>query len=313
MTNRFITIDLAGIDPPPIIEPLDFEIIRSQVIQDVTDRLNAAGVAYDVGVLETDPFVFLCESWGARELNLRARINDAVKAVLLSSSWNGNLDQVGALLTTQRQIVNGVLETDESYRRRIQLAPEAFSTAGPEGAYVYFALQTLGPEGAIDASAVMVPVVTGHPGGGVLVTVLMGNGVYQPTAAQISKLTLVFRGAQGTNLPASYGNDSIPLTDVVSVAGPKVISVPITAVLTLYPGPETSVVVNASNAALAKLLASQNKLGRSLSRSEIMQALQSTGVFSVNLISPAQDVLINETQVIKPIDVSVTVNPKRQT
>ena len=219
MANRFVTIDLAGIPPPPIIEPLDFETIRSEVIADTQNRLNAAGVPYDVGMLETGPVVYLNEAWGARELNLRARINDAVKAVLLASSWSGNLDQVGALLTTVRNLVNGLPEGDDLFRHRIQLAPEAFSVAGPEGAYEYFALLILGPAGAIDASAIMVPVVAGNPGGGVLVTVLMGNGVYQPTQDQINTLAIAFRG-----------NDSIPLTDVVSIAGPNVIATPITPI-----------------------------------------------------------------------------------
>lgn len=303
--KRFVTIDLGGVPPPPIIEPLDFEIIRSQVIQDTTDRLNAADIAYDVGVMETDPFVFLNESWAARELNLRARINDAVKAVLLASSWSANLDQVGALLTTFRQVIDENSEPDELFRRRIQLAPEAFSVAGPEGAYAYFALLTLGSVGAIDATAIMVPVVLNNPGGGVKVTVLMGNGVYQPTRDQMNQLAIVFRG-----------NDSIPLTDVVSVAGPNVISLPITAELTLYPGPDSGVVLSTSKAALTKLLSGRTgfgmMLGQSLSRSEIIGALQTNGVFSVNLISPAQDVILDATQVINPTPVTVTVSNQRQ-
>jgi phage-related baseplate assembly protein len=404
--SRFVVINLADVPPPAIIETLDAETIIAQIVADTSARMNAAGIPYDVSMLENDPFVYLAEAFAARELNLRARINDTVKAVMLSSSWGSNLDNVGAPFDTARVTINsnpgaaasgtftftaqpnngegvtigtttllfavspanalqvqigtslalsfanllavlqgskdlnlitfnyalagyvltvtavapsaagnsatlassvngstvsgatlsggvdpspGAPENDDSYRSRIQLAPEAFSSAGPEGGYIYYALQVLGPLGAVDATAVMT-----RPGY-VLVTVMMGNGVFQPSSDQILALYNFF--AQ---------EDAKPLTDIVSVAGPKVIPVTITAVLTLYPGPDANVVKTASINVLNALLASEQKLGRSLTRSAIIAALQQNAVLSVNLLAPAADVTIDDTQVfnVTTIDVS---------
>ena len=74
---RYADIYLTGIEPPPIIEPLSFETIRADLLADAAARLNAAGIPYDVSAIEADPVVAICEAYAYRELNLRARINDA--------------------------------------------------------------------------------------------------------------------------------------------------------------------------------------------------------------------------------------------
>jgi hypothetical protein len=55
---------------------------------------------------------------------------------MLAYATGSNLDQLGALLDVGR--LEG--EADTAYRARIQLAPEAFSVAGPASAYRFYAL-----------------------------------------------------------------------------------------------------------------------------------------------------------------------------
>ena len=250
--------------------------------------MNAAGIPYDVTEIEADPVVAVCEAYAYRELQLRARINDALKAVLLATSYGGNLDHLGAFYATQRQ--EG--ETDERFKRRIQLAPESLSTAGPEGAYQYHTL-TFAPW-ARDVSA-----VSNRPGT-VLVTVLASGANPKPTAEQLSGIY-----AYLTSEPIR------PLTDMVQVLAPKVRHVSIHARLTLYPGPQASVVQAKALAALADWLEANRMLGMNLRRSALFSKLHQEGVHSVELLSPASDLVLDATEVYSIDAVNVAVRELR--
>src|SRR5271166_2860333 len=250
MGAPFVFIDMSLIPPPDAVETLSFEALRTAILNDGVARMNGAGIAYNTQALESEPFVYLCEAYAARELNLRARVNDAIKAVLLASSWGTNLDNIGAAFETPRN----ASEADGPYAQRLHIAPSAFSSAGPNDAYKYWA-NTLVP-GLLDVSAVMV-----SPGV-VQVTLLAAppqayqvpiptalqpwtvppGPSFQPTAQQVQALASFFTQPNAK-----------PLTDVVAVAGPKLVPSSISAVLTLYPGPDSSVVLGAANAALAAM------------------------------------------------------------
>ena len=282
---RYADIYLAGIEPPPIIEALSFETIRADLLTDAAARLNAAGIPFDVTAIEADPVVMLCEAYAYRELQLRARINDALKAVLLATSYGGNLDHLGAFYATERQ--EG--ETDERFKRRIQLAPESLSTAGPAGAYQYHVL-TFAPW-ARDVSA-----ISPRPGT-VRVTVLASGANPTPTAEQLSAIY-----AYLTSEPIR------PLTDMVQVLGPRVRHVTVNARLTLYPGPQASVVREKALAAVTEWLNANRMLGMNLRRSALMSRLHQDGVHSVELVSPAADLVLDPTEVyaLDAVKVSVT-------
>jgi len=193
--------------------------------------------------------------------------------------------------------VPGIPELDDDYRSRIQLAPETYSVAGPAGAYEYFARQVLGPDGAIDASAIMLPGDKGR----VTLTVLMGNGVYTPTQAQMIKLLSWYQQ-----------NSATPLTDYIAIQGPNILRVNIDATLTLYPGPSNATVLAACSNAVAALVAkSSNKLGTSFSKSQLYAALQQPGVFSVTINSPTTDLDFDRTQVIQVLTTNLQVAPLR--
>jgi phage-related baseplate assembly protein len=208
--SRFTAIDLSGLTPPDIIETLDYEAIVTAMRDDLVERFPLIAGVID---LESEPARKLIEAFAYRELLLRARINDAARAVLLASSWGTNLDHLGALFATARQAG----EPDDRFRRRIQLAPEAFSVAGPEGAYKYHAL-TVAPW-ARDVSA-----VSRRPGV-VHVTVLKVGPNPMPALAEREAIRIHLQ------------DEAIrPLTDVVEVMPPAIRRTPIVARLTLYPG-----------------------------------------------------------------------------
>ena len=283
--SGFTAIDLSGLAPPGIIETLDYEQIVTTMRDDLVERFPLIAGVID---LESEPARKLIEAFAYRELRLRARINDAARAVLLASSWGTNLDHLGALFATARQAG----ETDDRFRRRIQLAPEAFSVAGPEGAYQYHAL-TVAPW-ARDVSA-----VSRRPGV-VRVTVLKEGSNPAPTLTEREDIRLHLK------------NEAIrPLTDVVEVQAPIIRQTRIVAWLTLYPGPDGEVVRQRAHAAVTGWVEKKRMLGMNLRRSALFAALHQEGVQSVDLVSPADDLVLDVTEVYAIQGIEVTINAIR--
>lgn len=283
--SRFSAIDLSALTPPDIIETLDYEAIVKEMRDDLVARFPLIAGVID---LETEPARKLIEAFAYRELSLRARINDGARAVLLASSYGTNLDHLAALFGTARQ--QG--ESDNRLRRRIQLAPEAFTVAGPEGAYQYHVL-TVAPW-ARDVSAIMT-----HPGV-VRVTVLRSGPDPVPSEAEREAIRLHLRD-EGIR----------PLTDVVHVLPPTVRGVNIEARLTLYPGPDAVVVQSRATSALGDWLERNRMLGMNLRRSAIFARLHQEGVHSVELIAPAEDIVLDETEVYAVAGMTITAASTR--
>lgn len=288
--SRFTAINLSGMTPPDVIEELDYEAIVTDMRDDLVARFPAIAGVID---LESEPARKLIEAFAYREMILRGRINDAARSVLLASAYGTNLDHLAALFATQRMQVedaSGALvpEDDERLRRRVQLAPEAFSVAGPEGAYVYHALSAA--PWARDATAIMTTP------GRVRVTMLRAGNDPAPsiTEREAVRISLI-------------ENDVRPLTDMVEVTGPGVHRAEIDAKLTLYPGPDGNVVRSRALAAITEWVEANRMLGMNLRRSAIFSKLHQEGVHSVDLVSPTQDIVLGPTEVYAIDAINVTV------
>lgn len=118
--------ELAALPPPDIIEPLDAERIISDMMADVAERFARDGVLYDVGELETDPVKVMFEAASYRELLLRARVNDAARANLLSFAQKADLDHLAGFY----DVVRLAGEKDDALRARTVLAIKARSPGG---------------------------------------------------------------------------------------------------------------------------------------------------------------------------------------
>jgi len=285
--SRFTAIDLSALAAPNVIEEIDYEDILKAMRDDLVAIFPAIAGVID---LESEPARKVLEIAAYREVLVRARVNDAARALLLAEATGADLDHLGALFSTARQ--EG--ETDARYRRRIQLAPEAFSVAGPQGAYVYHALTAM--DEARDASAIQTAP------GVVTVTVLRerqdgdeDDDFEVPSDDQL----LAIKAALNTE-------EVRPLTDSVVVRAPDVSEVTIEAELTLYPGPDASVVRARAEAALAEWVEKNRMLGMNLTRSAIFSRLHQEGVMSVNLVSPAEDVVILPTGVYRIAGMEIT-------
>lgn len=183
------------------------------------------------------------------------------------------------------------IESDDNYRERIRLAPESYSVAGPEGAYVYWAKTA-----DVNISDV---VVTSPSAGTVTVTVLMADGQL-PTQAILDAVTAVLTP-----------KNRRPLTDNVEVAAPT--EVPYDITLTYYisadrPAEEASIraaIENAGGAVDQYKTWQCSKLGRAINPDYLKQLMLNAGAFRVDITAPVYTA-IDEDQVPKAGDVTLT-------
>ncbi|MBK0022204.1 baseplate J/gp47 family protein [Ochrobactrum sp. S46] len=121
-----VAFDFSSLPPPEVIKTFYFETILAERMDDLRQRLVAAGIDYDVGHLETDILktVHLADSY--RESDLRSAINDAAKANLLAFALGSDLDHLAAFYDVYR--LAG--EKDEAFRSRIVIEIKGRSPGG---------------------------------------------------------------------------------------------------------------------------------------------------------------------------------------
>lgn len=159
--TRFAAIDLSTYPVPDAIEALDSEALIAARKAGFLARCEARGMSEadltdtrQILDYEFEPIVGLLENDAFKDLTMIARINDKVRAVMLASAMDAGLDHIGiTYYRTPRRVItaadpaNGieaVMEDNETYRQRLALAPESWSVAGPEGAYLFFGLSASG-------------------------------------------------------------------------------------------------------------------------------------------------------------------------
>ena len=172
--SRFVAPDLAALGKPPAVIPVDFEAIRQQRDENIIAAMEKFGVQYDVNTVLTDPIVIgHSEGGGYQEMLWRQRVNEAIESLSLASAQGSALEHIGGTYTRTDRLYfvsdpnsppdtfeatfdedrQEWVETDNHYRARIALSFEAFSTAGPRGAYIFHALELDGVRDLADAEA----------------------------------------------------------------------------------------------------------------------------------------------------------------
>ncbi|MDO5606695.1 MAG: baseplate J/gp47 family protein, partial [Paracoccus sp. (in: a-proteobacteria)] len=232
--------------------------------------------------LESEPLTKLLEVCAYREMVIRARINDAARAVMLATATGADLDNLAALLGVERLMLAAgdaqarppippVYESDDDMRLRAQLALEGFSVAGPRGAYEYHARS---------ASADVADVAVDSPEPGkVRVTVMARTGDGAADATLLDEVR------------AALNDERVrPLCDTVSVRSASVTSYTIQAALSIAPGPDAGVVLERARAAAAAYAENTRRIGTAVTISGLHAALHGPGVQRVALTRPTAEV-----------------------
>ena len=148
--SRFVAPDLAILDDLQLIT-VSYAETEQRRVDFYTAALTEYDIEYNVENLETDPMRIAYSEGGAYvEMLIDQRINEAIRQLSLATAEQPGLQHIGA---TYYGVSQSEGENVETFRDRIQLAPEAFSTAGPEGAYIFHALELDGVSDIADAVA----------------------------------------------------------------------------------------------------------------------------------------------------------------
>ena len=179
-------------------------------------------------------------------------------------------------------------EDDESLRERMQQAPEGFSTAGPEGAYIFFAKQF--------NSAISDVKVKSPTPGAIDIRVLLDDGQL-PSETFINELQ-------------EYLSDKNrrPLTDNVTVNVPSTANynLELTYYITSDNVGKVLDIQNKVNSAVQGYITWQkSKIGRDINPSELIARLITAGAKRVVLTSPVYTA-VSDTQVAIASGVNVT-------
>ncbi|MEJ7933658.1 baseplate J/gp47 family protein [Sphingobium sp. AN558] len=278
--TTFTAVDLSRLPAPDIVETLDFEAILADAIARMKAQMP------DFESRDSDPATKLLQAFAYFAHILRQRINEAARAVMPAFATGADLDNIAALFGITRFVVtpaddavgiSAIVESDTDFRRRMVLAPEGYSVAGPEGAYIFHALSA--DADILDASA-----ISPLPGE-VLVTIMSRTGNGSAPAPLVAKVS-DYLTAQTRR----------PLTDAVSVQSAAIVDYAVIATLTTFSGPDGELVLATARARLDAYVASCHRLGRDVTRSGIFAALHAEGVQNVQLASPAADVGISRQQ-----------------
>lgn len=279
-------IDLSRLPSPDIVETIDFETLlaeRKARLVSLYPADQQAEVAAALA-LESEPMNILLQENAYREVVLRQRVNDAARAVMLAYANGKDLEHLAALLDVQRLTItpadpandiDAVFEDDTDLRARTQLAPQGFSVAGPEGAYIKHARDADGL--VLDASAVSPAPCE------VVVTILsrQGDGTADETLVNKVKAAL-------------SADDVRPMTDLVDVRSATIKRYAIRATLRFFAGPERSVALAEANKRVKAYADEMHKLGMEITLDGIYAAARPAGVQKVILTEPVADIPVSK-------------------
>jgi phage-related baseplate assembly protein len=272
MTSRLTsaTLDMSRLPPPNVIEPLDYEILRTAFIDKFVPLIEAAlGIDYNVDGLETDPAIIIGEAMSYLRLLDRARVNDAARAVLLPFALNADLDNLGSFFGVDR--FPG--EDDTSFRFRIGAAPDAYAAAGPVGAYVFHAT-TASPLLVKDVG------VRSPTPGAVLVSILSkepGNGAPSFDLLQTVRARLERK-------------DIKPLTVALTVQAASITAIDVTLTLLIPTGPDPNIIRLNAEKAVRAYAEERHAVGKIWRWKGLVAAAKVAGVEDVVQFLPLTDI-----------------------
>lgn len=281
-------IDLSRLESPDIVETIAYETIlaeRKAKLVSLYPAEQQADVAAALA-LESEPMNILLQENAYREVVFRQRVNDAARSVMLAYATGTNLEHLAALFGIAKLTivepdpendVEGVYESDTDLRKRTQLAPQGYSVAGPEGAYISHALNTDGR--VLDATA------TSPAPCQVVVTVLSRIGDGTPTQDLIDKVTL-----------ALQADNVRPLTDQVIVQGAEVLPYQVSATLKFFAGPDRAVALAEAQKRTAAYADEMHRLGMEITLDGLYAAMRAPGVQKVILDSPLASISVSKEQ-----------------
>ncbi|QDQ87653.1 baseplate assembly protein [Alcaligenaceae bacterium SJ-26] len=295
------SIDLSLLPAPDAVETVDYERIlqqRKDRLISLTPDADRPDLA-DTLELESEPLTVQLQESSYREMVLRQRINEAARASLLAFARDGQLDHIGARYYVYRLVVQEadpsavppkarVMESDDAFLERIQMAYEGLSVAGPSGAYEFHARSADGR--VLDAKA------------------------HTPAPADVEVAVLSAEDGDGTAsadlqqvVNAALNDEEIrPLGDRVTIRSAQIINYAIRARLHMQTsGPGRDQAVANAKARMSEFAYRRRRLGQSVWLSKIDSLLHVEGVERVEIVEPAANLILSWFEAGRCVEVDV--------
>lgn len=308
-------IDLTRIPFPPVIEQLDFDTIFNEMMAEYVADQRQHNPEFSEP-LPSDPAYTLIRRFAYRELNNRQHINESAQAVLLAYALNADLDNLVAFQDIERLVIEpaddtvqppkaAVYESDDALRNRFLLAVDGRSVAGPEAKYRFHGLtadanikdisvdaprfarlelndeqRAVLPNNAIVLIATYDAELSDPMPGDVAITILTHQGNGEPTADNLNNVN-----------NAINAEDVRPLTDRPRLRGSDIIEYRVEAELTLFDGPDQSLVAEEARLKTAEHTDKLHRLDHDVTQSGLYAALHQAGVQNVKLLEPSADIV----------------------
>lgn len=324
--SRFVAPELESIGDVPQVVPVVFEDIKAGRDAYLVAALARLGITYDVTKLETDPLVVAySEGGGYQETLFRQRVNEAIRGLSLAKAIGGDLDHIGVTYAgigrlvydnaeddkpanSQWDATRGKwVETDAIFRARVKLAFEAFSTAGPEGAYLFHALELDGVRDVADAAIYSEEDAATYSNTlhadaysmGLVALPFSGRANGDPVMAPEVLIVVLPTRAYGAAdqallnrvFTACTAQDVRPLGDNVRIEAATVTTYNITVNLYYAPGADTGTIVASAKARLEAYAADRRRVGFSVQREVIGGRAAPDNSVTVEVVAPATDIM----------------------
>ncbi|NBI43363.1 baseplate assembly protein [[Haemophilus] felis] len=279
-------VDLSKLEKPNVIEELNFENLLEQRKQAFIALYSEEERPFWQARLnlESEPITKLLQENCYLQILERQRINNAAHATMLAYATGADLDVIAANFNVKRLLIQAennevtpkipaIYEDDTALRLRAQLAFEGLSVAGPRSAYIFHALSAHSQVADVAVASPQPAYVT--------VTILSREG--QGIASE-EVLSAVRKTLNDENIR--------PIGDRVTVQSASIHTYQIRARLHIYRGPEYEPIKQTALKNLKQYSEEKHRLGRDISLSGIYAALHIEGVQRVELIEPAQDIVL---------------------
>lgn len=270
------TLDLSSLPSPAVIEQLDYEAIFQRYVakfKEIWAALRAADPSlpdYDVQMLETDPATVIQQAAAYVETILRADGNDKAKQLLLAYAVGPTLDHILASYHRTPRLPG---ETDDAYRARGQLAPEAMADLGiTHGGYI-FKVRTAFADDIKDVRPI-------RRGPGRMELRLLGRN--ETGAVSDAVLASIIRAFEPEHATQS--------TDILTVLPADIDERHVTVTLKIPRGPDPASVRAASRKKLDAFAAAIHQIGMGLYRDALFAAAHVPPVVTVTINGLAEDV-----------------------
>ncbi|MDH5633058.1 MAG: baseplate J/gp47 family protein [Gammaproteobacteria bacterium] len=265
-------IDYQALAPAPVIAEIDYQ---TELDQMKAELVTKDGTLAEVLDNPAEPLTMLLEVAAYRLMIKSQELNDRAQGLLLAYATGADLDHIGiTYFRTQRLVIDAgdplavppagpTYETDDDYRARCAIAEDAFSTAGPRAAYVYFAKSASGEVKDVGA-------ISPSPSN-VTVAVLSHTGDGTASSALLQAVT------------DALDDSRRPMTDNLTIQSATIKSYTINATIKTYPGYNREVVRQASEAAGVAFGSNNHKLGLDIVLVQLTKALAVPGVMDITL------------------------------